>query len=423
VTDANDPIPQISRDDEAAGSGDLVAGNIARLKALFPEIVTDGKVDFDVLRDLLGDAVEEGEERYGLNWKGKRKARAFALTPSLGTLLPAPEDSVDWDTTQNLMIEGDNLEVLKLLRRSYAGEVKVIYIDPPYNTGNDFVYLDNYKDSVRNYLTVTGQYGEFGETKTTEKEAGGRFHTGWLNMIYPRIILAAELLADDGAIFVSIDESEIANLRYVMDEAFGSESFVAVISVLSNPKGRSQDKHFATNHEYVVVYGKKSLPKGHFSIAKDQEKIAVDYPEEDEGGKFRYMELRNTHREFGRFNRKDLYYPLYVRADGTVSLNDEPGAVRVVPDWDDGFEGCWTWGKEKARNEISLLVGREARAKTKIYRKSYATGSERMIKTIVSDKEFITERGQREFSSLFSSREKIFQSPKSPFLIKELVRP
>lgn len=132
MTDASDPIPQIARDNEAAGSGNLVTGNIARLKGLFPDIVTDGKVDFEILRELLGDAVEEGEERYGLNWKGKRKARAFALTPSLGTLLPTPNDSVDWDLTQNLMIEGDNLEVMKLIRRSYAGKVDIIYIDPPY---------------------------------------------------------------------------------------------------------------------------------------------------------------------------------------------------------------------------------------------------------------------------------------------------
>lgn len=131
MTDANDPIPQITRDDEAAGSGDLVRNNIARLKALFPEMVTDGKVDFDVLRELLGDSVEDGEERYGLNWKGKRRARAFALTPSLGTLRPAPNDSVNWDTTRNIVVEGDNLETLKLLRRSYANSVKFIYIDPP----------------------------------------------------------------------------------------------------------------------------------------------------------------------------------------------------------------------------------------------------------------------------------------------------
>lgn len=421
MTDASDPIPQITRSDEAAGSGDLVAGNIARLKELLPAIVTDGKVDFDVLKELLGDAIEEGEERYGLNWRGKRRARAFALTPSLGTLRPAPEESVDWETTQNIFVEGDNLEVLKLLRRSYSGEVKLIYIDPPYNTGNDFVYPDDYKKSVANYMEITGQIGDKGEARTSDRESGGRFHTDWLNMIYPRLLVASELLSRDGAIFVSIDESEIANLRYVMDEAFGAEAFVAVLSILSNPKGRSQDKYFASNHEYVVVYGGSQLPKGSFSIAKDQEKIESDYPEEDEDGKFRLLELRNTHREFGKFNRKDLYYSLYVRADGSVSLEAEEGTIAVVPDWDDGFEGCWTWGKEKAQKEIHLLYGREVKGRIKVFRKSYAAGAERMLKTILADKDFITERGQREFNSLFGAKEKIFQSPKSPFLIKELI--
>lgn len=252
MTDANDPIPQITRDDEAAGSGNMVAGNVARLKALFPEIVTDGKVDFDVLRDLLGDAVEEGDERYGLNWKGKRKARAFALTPSLGTLLPAPEDSVDWDATQNLVIEGDNLEVLKLLRRSYAGKTDLIYIDPPYNTGNDFVYPDDYSNSLGKYLQLTGQLGSEGERLTTNREDGGRFHTDWLNMIYPRLVLSKELLRPTGAIFVSCDETEQANLRALMDEIFGSENFIGDM-VWSG--GRKNDSTLiSVSHEYIVVY-------------------------------------------------------------------------------------------------------------------------------------------------------------------------
>ncbi|KEZ12986.1 DNA methylase N-4/N-6 [Sphingobium yanoikuyae] len=211
MTDASDPIPQIARDNEAAGSGNLVTGNIARLKGLFPDIVTDGKVDFEILRELLGDAVEEGEERYGLNWKGKRKARAFALTPSLGTLLPTPNDSVDWDLTQNLMIEGDNLEVMKLIRRSYAGKVDIIYIDPPYNTGKDFVYPDNYRESISQYLEITGQSGARGEISTTNREVSGRFHTDWLSMMLPRIALAKEFMREDGIFLYSIDDAELSN--------------------------------------------------------------------------------------------------------------------------------------------------------------------------------------------------------------------
>ena len=416
------PIPKVARDDPAAHSGDVVVENVAALKALFPAIVTDGQVDFDVLRQLLGDEVDDGAERYGLNWKGKARARAFALTPSLGTLRPAKADSKDWDTTNNIVIEGDNLEVLKLLRKSYARKVKLIYIDPPYNTGKDFVYPDNYTDSLSNYEALTGQRDAEGVRLTSNKEASGRFHTDWLNMIYPRLMLAEGLLDDDGAIFVSCDENEIQNVRFILDGAFGPSNFVATLSILSNPKGRSQDKYFASNHDYVVVYSKRTLPKGHFSIEKDEDEIEADYPEEDDGGKFRYLELRNTHREFGRFNRKDLYYPLYVDADGSVSLSNEDGAIRVLPNWDDDFEGCWTWGKEKAARESFLLEGREVNGKIKVFRKSYASGADRMLKTILTEKGYITERGQREFNGLFATKAKLFQSPKSPLLIGDLVR-
>ena len=241
-------------------------------------------------------------------------------------------------------------------------------------------------------------------------------------MIYPRLMLAEELLHDDGAIFVSCDENEIQNVRFILDAAFGPSNFIATLSILSNPKGRSQDKYFASNHDYVVIYSKRVLPKGHFSIEKDEDEIEADYPDEDEGGKFRYLELRNTHREFGRFNRKDLYYALYVSQDGTVSLLGDDESVRVLPNWDDGFEGCWTWGKEKASKESFLLEGREVNGRIKIFRKSYASGADRMLKTILIEKSYITERGQREFNLLFATKAKLFQSPKSPFLIGDFVR-
>lgn len=256
MTDANDPIPQITRDDEAAGSGDMVAGNVARLKALFPEIVTDGKVDFDVLRELLGDAVEEGEERYGLNWKGKRKARAFALTPSLGTLLPAPEDSVEWDTTQNLIIEGENLEVLKILRRSYAGNVKFIFIDPPYNTGNDFVYPDNYRNSINNYMCITGQRGSGGEVLTSDREGAGRLHTDWLNMIYPRLVMAKEIMDDDAVLAVSIDDVEIDNLLACLKQVFGDEGHVATIVWQKRYVSNVTAINLSDMHDFVVIFAK-----------------------------------------------------------------------------------------------------------------------------------------------------------------------
>jgi adenine-specific DNA-methyltransferase len=221
-------VKPITADDPLAQSENIVADNIEQIKALFPEAFTEGKIDFEVLKQLLGGAVDDGEEKYGLNWHGKRQARRLALTPSNGTLRPCPEESVDWDTTQNLMIEGDNLEVLKLLQKSYTGKVKLIYIDPPYNTGKDFVYPDNYKDSIKNYLELTGQV-EGGQKIGTNVESSGRFHTDWLNMMYPRIRLAKDLLRDDGVLIASVDDGELDNLRMVCAEVFGEENLIVQV--------------------------------------------------------------------------------------------------------------------------------------------------------------------------------------------------
>jgi adenine-specific DNA-methyltransferase len=398
-----------------------ISENTAALRRLFPEAFAEGKVDIEVLKQLLGEAVVECEEKYNLNWYGKRRARQFALTPSTGTLLPCPDDSVDWDNTQNLMIEGDNLEVLKLLQKSYAGKVKLIYIDPPYNTGKDFVYPDNFQDSIRSYLALTKQVE--GTAKiSSNTESSGRFHTDWLNMIYPRLKLARCLLRDDGVIFISIDERELPHLRLVCNEIFGEECFIAVLTVLCNPKGRSQDKYFATNHEYVLAYSKTVLPKGFFAIAKDEDQIEAEYPEEDEGGKYRLLELRNTHREFGRHNRRNLFYPLFTSDEGEVSPERVIGWHEVLPIWEDGFEGCWTWDASKTMRDIEYLVGRQVNGRWKIFRKSYASGADRMLKTILVDKSFYTERGQKQFNALFNTKDKLFQSPKSPFLLSQLLR-
>lgn len=239
-------------------SADILADNLARLKALFPELVTEGAkgpaINIDVLKALVGDAtVTDAEEKYGLNWHGKRAARQLALTPSAGTLRPCPEESVDWDTTQNLMIEGDNLEVLKLLQKSYAGKVKLIYIDPPYNTGRDFVYPDNFQDNIKNYLELTGQV-EGGRKISSNNEASGRFHTDWLNMIYPRLRLARTLLSSEGVIFVSIGDAEVHHLREVLDEVFGVENFVATVIWEKADSPRNTARQFSEDHDFVLVY-------------------------------------------------------------------------------------------------------------------------------------------------------------------------
>jgi adenine-specific DNA-methyltransferase len=241
-----------------AQSANLVTENIKQLKALFPEIITEGpngvSVNLDVLKALVGDAtITDADEKYGLNWHGKRRAQQLALTPSTGTLRPCREESVDWDTTRNLMIEGDNLEVLKLLQKSYAGKVKLIYIDPPYNTGSDFVYPDNFRDNIKSYLELTGQV-EGDQKISSNTEASGRFHTDWLNMMYPRLKLARNLLREDGVIFISIDDVEYANLRQLCSDVFGEENFVAS---LIWEKGRKNDaKLISVGHEYMLVIAK-----------------------------------------------------------------------------------------------------------------------------------------------------------------------
>lgn len=237
-------------------SADTVADNIDQLKVLFPEAFTEGRVNFDVLKQLLGGAVDECEEKYGLNWHGKKAARQIALTLSTGTLRPCPDESLDWDTTQNLMIEGDNLEVLKLLQKPYSGKVKLIYIDPPYNTGKDFVYPDDFRDNIKNYQMLTGQIDSDGRKITTNSEASGRFHTDWLNMIYPRLKLARNLLRNDGVIFISIDDGELPGLRLVADDVFGEENFIACFIWKSR---QNKDNRTVTgasiDHEYLVCYG------------------------------------------------------------------------------------------------------------------------------------------------------------------------
>lgn len=244
--------------EQDGASLDIVGENIQTLKSIFPDAFTEDKVDFDALRQLLGDVVDEGEEKYGLNWHGKKKARQIALTPSTGTLRPCSEESVDWDTTKNLFIEGDNLEVLKLLQKSYANKVKIIYIDPPYNTGNEFIYPDKFQDNLDTYLRYTGQKGEEGLKTSSNTESSGRYHTNWLNMMYPRLKLARNLLRDNGVIFISIDDNEVANLRKICDEIFGEENFIATIiwQKVFSPKNTA--KYFSEDHDYIVVFAKNS---------------------------------------------------------------------------------------------------------------------------------------------------------------------
>ncbi|GAB6044897.1 hypothetical protein JCM11957_04950 [Caminibacter profundus] len=217
---------------------------------------SEGRIDFDKLKENLGEFVDESEEKYNFTWFGKSKANQLALTPTNATLRPDKTSSKNWDTTKNLYIEGDNLEVLKLLQKAYYKKIKMIYIDPPYNTGKDFIYKDNYKDNLKNYLAMTGQIDEEGNALTTNRETSGRKHSNWLNMMYPRLKLARNLLRDDdGVIFISIDDNEVHNLRKIMDEIFGEENFVAEFPRMVGTVPKTTEL-IQNRHDYVLCYVK-----------------------------------------------------------------------------------------------------------------------------------------------------------------------
>lgn len=375
--------------------------------------------------ELQAGEVNFSKESYGLDWLGRSYARLLA-SDAATTLLKEDEafnQKPENVHSQNLLLKGDNLEILKHLSHAYFEKVKMIYIDPPYNTGGDgFVYQDDRKFTVTELQRLAGVSEEKAKRILDFTMSKSNSHSAWLTFMYPRLYIAKQLLKDDGVIFVSIDDNEVAQLRLLMDEVFGEDCFVALITLLCNPKGRSQDKYFATNHEYILVYSKTPLPKGAFAIAKEEEQIEAEYPEEDDGGKYRLLELRNTHREFGKQNRRNLFYPLYANSEGEVFIDGDDTLRKVLPVWDDGFEGCWTWERAKAEKDIELLVAREISGRWKIYRKSYANGADRMLKTIFTDKSYYTERGQKFFNSLLETKTKLFQSPKSPYLISQLTQ-
>jgi adenine-specific DNA-methyltransferase len=240
-----------------AASHDMTADRLHQLREVYPEAFTEQGVDFDRLKELLGEAIETGPERYSFTWPGKTDAIRAAQESSMGTLVPDKQSSVDWDTTKNLYLEGDNLEILKLLQKSYTGKVKMIYIDPPYNTGGDFVYPDKYGEGLKTYLEYTGQLDGEGKKLTTNTETDGRYHSKWLNMMYPRLMLARNLLKDDGVIFVSIDDHEVHNLRKIMDEVFGPENLISQF-IWEKRVTRENRSNVSIRHDYILAYLKNA---------------------------------------------------------------------------------------------------------------------------------------------------------------------
>ena len=264
-------------------SMDIVEDNIEKLKSIFPDIFTEEKVDFDKLQEILGNYIEKKEERYNFTWNGKSAALRLAQTPSTGTLRPCKEESKDWDSTENLYIEGDNLEVLKLLQKSYHNKIKMIYIDPPYNTGNDFVYKDDFKDNIEYYKKITGQINAEGNSISSNSESDGRYHTNWLNMMYPRLRLARNLLSDNGVVFISIDDVEVQNLRKICDEIFGNENFICQFVWKSRQnKDNRNISGVSIDHEYILAYSK--LNNQRLFIGAERDTSQYSNPDNDPRG-------------------------------------------------------------------------------------------------------------------------------------------
>ena len=401
----------------------LEEDRLVALRQILPEAFADGKINFETLRELLGEKVEdERDEHFGLSWTGKKEARRLAGLPSKGTLVPTPGEGVDEATTENIFIEGDNLEVLKLLHKSYRGRVKMIYIDPPYNTGNDFIYKDDFRESEESYLQRSGQMSDVGERYSSNSKKDGRFHSNWLNMIYPRLRVARDLLREDGVIFVSIDENEAHNLQQAMNEIFGEENFVANVSVISNWKGRSDDKYIATAHESLLIYQKGEFVS--FGLPLLEEYLG-DYPERNEDGiPFRYLGLRKRGSGARREDRPKMFYPFYANSrTGKVSLlQSAEFSIEILPRLSDGSDGRWRWGRDTSKDRIDELAAKKVSGTDRydVFQIDCAEieGEARRIKpkSIWNEKSFSNEAGTLEYKALMGAAK--FSNPKSPDLIK-----
>ena len=404
---------------------------LARLRELLPQAFSEGKVDWEKLRIALGEEGEFSDERYHLNWAGKTDAFRSLQAPTTATLAPCPEESVDFDGSDNVFIEGENLEALKILQKSYFGKVKMIYIDPPYNTGNDhFIYPDRFAESKDAYLKRVGDRDEQGFMTRAglfrkNNRENGHFHSSWLSMIYPRLFLARNLLREDGVIFVSIDDNEAHNLRMVMNEIFGEDNFIGMIVAQTNPRGRQLDRFLAKTFEYLLVFVKNHEKDCIFPVPKSDKTLA-EYDKADEAGQYRLLELRNRgSSQFNRETRPNLYFPIFIQPEsGKVSLEKDAKYSEVaLPKNSKNEDGCWTWGRPKIKNNLQLLVGKKVSTGAwRVYRKDYIPegGATSKEKSLWLDKTINHENGKEAVGELFNSTP--FDFPKSPALIAKAIR-
>lgn len=414
-------------------SPNLTQDNLARIRELFPNCVTEAQsndgqiqlaVDFDQLRQELSESIVEGpQERYHLNWPGKREALLTANAPIAKTLRPCREESLDFDTTQNLFIEGDNLDALKLLQETYLGKVKMIYIDPPYNTGNDFIYRDDFTSPVGDYLIDGNQVDSSGNRLTANPQTNGRFHSDWMSMMYSRVKLARNMLKDTGVLFVSIDDNEQSNLKKICDEVFGEANFIGLFVVNASPSGIDYG-HLAKTHDYALFYAKDIS----LAVTNQLREESKEFKFKDEHGGFNVYPLYNGNVAFNPSTRPNLHYPFYVNPSNNladdfyeISVQPQSGWVEVWPvvSKKEGIPRVWRWGKTKASAGANVeIVGyKNESGEYRIVQKSRHTT--KVIRSLLMDNEVSSRRGTGDFEKLFNG--KYFPFPKSVELIRRFV--
>ena len=382
---------------------DVTGVNKEKLKTVFPECFTEGNLDIDKLLSLCGEYIDNDFEKYKFEWKGKSECYRIAGNRSTGTLRPCPEESVDFENTNNLYIEGDNLEVLKLLQTAYYRKVKMIYIDPPYNTGKDFVYEDDFKDPLAKYKEITSQ------TTKSNPETMGRYHTNWLNMMYPRLRLASNLLRDDGVIFISIDDNEVTNLRKICDEIFGEENFVADF-IRKGSGGRQDSKYYAIVHEYLLCYAKSITS---FVSGKDiKEDDRYPFFDSAKGKNYKTQLLRKWGENSRRIDRPNLYFPI-----------KDPDGNDFYPMLSETEEGCWRWGQTKMQEAINdgIVEFKKKNGQWIAYEKIYEPAEGENTKLFTTWIDNITSAsGASLIKELFN--DKVFDYPKPLELLTRVIK-
>jgi adenine-specific DNA-methyltransferase len=394
---------------------------LAQLKNLFPDLFTnEGKLNIDELKKVVDPASVSETERYEFRWFGKSAAKRNAYTPSNATLMYDEHRSVNPNESENLIIEGENLEVLKLLSDSYREQIKCIYIDPPYNTGKDFVYSDNYTEDKKPYWEQTG-VTENGVKIDTNIDSDGRYHSNWLNMMYSRLLLSRTMLKPEGVIFISLDENEIHHLRKLCDEVFGEQNFISCITVVSNPRGRDYGG-VAKMHEYIMVYIKSE--DSEINDLNEPDKV---FPFTDSISGYELRELRNRNIAFNSENRPNLYYPFYINPNNQdenglyeIGLEQKEGWIELYPKESQGFKTVWRWGKPKALENINInIAGKEMEDEgfqiVEKYRKKT-----KMARSVWWDKEDNTEKGTLLVKSLFDGK-KVMDFPKPVEMIQKII--